>query len=131
MPRKTKSGRHQLNLAEELKDVLNEYSNELFDLKEKGLDKAADYFMGKLEQNSPYDANSSNTPHFKDSWTRTDQYKGVRYVGNTKTNTKNIPLSNLIEFGSKGHPFIRKTFDENKDKIIEIIKGEIEHGNTK
>ncbi len=130
MARKTKSGRHQLNLAEELKDVLDEYSQELFKNKEEALDKAADYLVEKLEQASPYDA-TSNQKHLKDSWLRTDKYTGVRYVGNSKTNNKNIPLTNLIEFSSKGHPFIRRTFDENKEEIIKIIKGELENGNSK
>ena len=131
MAKKTKSGRHQLNLAEELKDILNQYSQELYESKEQALDKASDYMMEKLEQNSPVD-----TGKFKQSWTRTDKYKGVRYIGNSAVGGKNsygynIPLSNLIEFSSKGKPFIRRTFDENKEEIIRIIKGEIEDGNSK
>ena len=128
---KTKSGRHQLNLAEELKDILNEYSKELYANKEQALDKASDYLMGKLEQASPVD-----TGEFKQSWVRTHKYKGVRYIGNSAVGGKNkygysIPLSNLIEFSSKGRPFIRRTFDENKEQIIRIIKGELENGNSK
>lgn len=120
--RKTKSGRHQLNLAEELKSVLNEYSNELMAQKEVALDKAADFLVDKLEENSPV----GETGEFKKSWTRTEKYKGVRYVGNTDVGGKNeygydIPLANLIEFSKNGKPFIRKTFESNKDKIIDII----------
>lgn len=131
MARKTKSGRHQLNMAEELKDILNEYSQELYASKEEALDKASDFMMEKLKQNSPVD-----TGKFKDSWTRTYKYKGVRYIGNTDVGGKNqygynIPLSNLIEFSSKGKPFIRRTFDENREEIIRIIKGELENGNSK
>lgn len=131
MARKTKSGKHQLNWAEALKDVLNEYSNELFEAKERGLDKASDYFVERLEDASPV-----RTGKLKESWLRTDKYKGVRYVGNSAVGSKNkygygIPLTNLLEFSSKGKPFIRRTFEENKDKLIEIIKGEIENGNSK
>lgn len=126
MARKTKSGRHQLNLAEELKDILDEYSQELFESKEQALDVASDYLKERLEDASPVD-----TGEFKKSWVRTDKYKGVRYIGNAKTNDKNIPLSNLIEFSSKGKPFIRRTFDENKEQIIKIIKGELENGNSR
>lgn len=131
MAKKTKSGRHQLNLAEELKDILNEYSRELYESKEQALDKASDYMMQKLEQNSPV-----NTGTFKNSWTRTTKYKGVRYIGNSAVGSKNkygydIPLSNLIEFSSKGKPFIRRTFDDNREEIIRIIKGELENGNSK
>lgn len=131
MARKTKSGMHQLNLYDELKDILNEYSEELFQSKEEALDKASDFLMEKLIENSPVD-----TGEFKKSWVRTDKYKGVRYVGNTAVGGKNqydynIPLSNLIEFSVKGKPFIRRTFEENKEQIIKIIKGEIENGNSK
>lgn len=131
MVRRTKSGKHQFNLAEELKEVLNEYSNELFEAKERGLDKASDYFVEKLEDASPV-----RTGKLKQSWSRTDKYKGVRYVGNSAVGSNNkqgygIPLTNLLEFSSKGKPFIRRTFEENKEEIIKIIKGEIEHGNSK
>lgn len=127
MAKKTKSGRHQLNLAEELQGILNEYSRELYESKEQALDKASDYMMGKLEQNSPVD-----TGTFQKSWTRTTKYKGVRYIGNSAVGSKNqygydIPLSNLIEFSSKGKPFIRRTFDDNREEIIRIIKGELEN----
>lgn len=118
-------------MAEELKDILNQYSKELYASKEEALDKAADFMMEKLEQNSPVD-----TGKFKDSWMRTDKYAGVRYIGNSTVGSKNeygyaIPLSNLIEFSYKGKPFIRRTFDDNKEEIIRIIKGELENGNSK
>ena len=131
MARKTKSGRHQLNLAEELKDVLNEYSNELMAQKEEALDKAADFLVDKLEENSPV----GETGKFKKSWKRTEKYKGVRYVGNTDVGGKNeygqsIPLANLIEFSKNGKPFIRATFEQNKDKIIDIIVDTMGQKNT-
>lgn len=129
--RKTKSGRHQLNLAEELKSVLDEYSNELMAQKEVALDKAADFLVDKLEENSP----EGETGEFKKSWTRTEKYKGVRYVGNTDVGGKNeygqnIPLANLIEFSKNGKPFIRATFEQNKDKIIDIIVDTMSQKNT-
>ena len=121
MARKTKSGRHQLNLAEELRSVLDEYSNELIAQKEIALDKASDFFVEKLEQASPV-----KTGKLKESWKRTNKYKGVRYVGNTAVGGKNeygynIPLTNLIEFSSKGKPFIRATFEANKEQIVNIV----------
>lgn len=130
MARKTKSGRHQLNLAEELKSILDEYSNELMAQKEIALDKAADFLVDKLEANSPV----GETGDFKKSWTRTEKYKGVRYVGNTDTAGKNeygydIPLANIIEFSKNGKPFIRATFEQNKDKIVDIIVDEMNKSN--
>ena len=131
MAKKTKSGRHQLDLAEELKDILNEYGKDVYNNKEKALDTASDYLVQKLKINSPV-----RTGKLRDGWVRTDKYKGVRYIGNTAEGGKNpqgynIPLSNLIEFSSKGKPFIRRTFDENKDDIFKIIKGGIEGVNSK
>lgn len=132
--RRTKSGRHQLNLYDELKDILDEYSEELYANKEEALDTAADFLIQQLEIASPV-GTQTETKHLKDSWLRTDKYTGVRYIGNSKTGSKNkygygIPLTNLLEFGSKGHPFIRETFDRNKEKIINIIKGGLENGNS-
>ena len=134
--RKTKSGKHQLNLYDELKDILDEYSEELYANKEEALDAAADFLVDQLEANSPV-SNQTETKHLKDSWLRTDKYTGVRYIGNSKTGSKNeqgygIPLTNLLEFGKKGQPFIRKTFEQNKERIIDIIKGGLENdGNSK
>lgn len=132
MARRTKSGRHQLNLYDELKDILDEYSEELYANKEEALDAAADFLVDQLEANSPV-----RTGKLKESWLRTDKYTGVRYVGNSSVGSNNkqgygIPLTNLLEFGSKGHPFIRKTFEQNKERIIDIIKGGLENdGNSK
>ena len=118
---KTKSGKHQLDLAYELHEVLNEYANELLEQKEIALDKASDYLVEKLEQASPI-----RTGELKRSWKRTDKYKNVRYVGNTAVGGKNeygqnIPLTNLIEFSKNGKPFIRATFEQNKDQIVNIV----------
>ena len=131
MARRTKSGRHQINLYDELKDILDEYSEELYANKEEALDAAADFLVDQLEANSPV-----RTGKLKESWLRTDKYTGVRYVGNSSVGSNNkygygIPLTNLLEFGSKGHPFIRQTFDRNKERIINIIKGGLEDGNSK
>lgn len=127
MARKTKSGRHQLNLYEELKDVLREVQDELLEKREIALDKASDYFLEKVEQATPV-----KTGKLRDSWLRTYKYKGVRYVGNSAdSKTLNssgsyyIPLANLVEFSKNGKPFIRRTFEENKSEIISIIKEEL------
>ena len=125
MARKTKSGHHQLNMAEELKDILSEFTDEMLNKREIALNKAADYLVKKLEKATPVD-----TGRTKSSWLRTTKYKGVRYVGNSAVTAKNIPIVNLLEFSKKGKPFVRYTFEENKDEIIKIIKGEL-NGSTK
>lgn len=113
----------QLDLGDELKDILAEYSQELYESKEQALDKASDYFVDKISRATPV-----RTGETAKSWTRTTKYKGVRYVGNTELNKRRIPVVNLLEFGSKGKPFVRKTFEQNKEQLYKIIKGELENG---
>lgn len=130
MARKTKSGRHQIDIFGELKQALEEYGQDIRDASENGLNAAADMLVEKFSAASPV-----KTGELKESWTYDPKYHGVRYIGSTATGSKNkqgglIPLVNLLEFGSKGKPFMRKTFDENKDEIIKIIVGEINNGIT-
>lgn len=121
MARKTKSGRHQLNLYEELKPILDSISQELFEAKERGLDKAADYFISKLEQATP----KGETGETARSWERTTKYKSVRYISNTRLNKNRIPVVNLLEFSKKGKPFVRKTFEAEKTNIVNKILNEV------
>lgn len=125
MARETKSGRHQINIFEELKDALRDYGKDIRSLSDSALNKAGDMLVEKFSAASP-DSGMAHEGKLKDSWTYDPKYHGVRYIGNTATGSKNkqgygIPLVNLLEFGSKGKPFMRKTFDENKDEIIKII----------
>ena len=131
MARKTKSGRHQLDFEAELKDVLDQFTDDLLDKKEIALNKAGQFLYDKLVQASPVSVDETDGKHFKDSWMFKTKYKGVRYIGNSKDSKTqneygyNIPLSNLIEFSKNGHPFIRETFEQNKEEIIKIIEGEL------
>lgn len=135
MARKTKSGRHQINIFEELKEALHNYGEDIRRVSDSGLNKAADMLVEKFSAASP-DSGIAHEGKLRDSWTYDPKYHGVRYVGNTAGGSKNkygydIPLVNLLEFGSKGKPFMRKTFDENKDEIIKIIIEELnKNGDT-
>lgn len=135
MGRKTKSGRHQINIFEELKDTLRDYGEDIRSVSDSGLNKAADMLVEKFSAASP-DSGIAHEGKLRDSWTYDPKYHGVRYIGNTARGSKNkygydIPLVNLLEFGSKGKPFMRKTFDENKDEIIKIIIEELnKNGDT-
>lgn len=125
-----KKHQKQFSLYDELKPILDEYSQEVWKLKEQALDKAADYMVEKLEDASPV-----KTGELKKNWLRTDKYSNVRYIGNSTSAGKNdygydIPLTNILEFSVKGHPFIRKTFEANKDEIVKIIKETIENGRS-
>ena len=135
MARKTKSGRHQINIFEELKDALRDYGEDIRRVSDSGLNKAGDMLVEKFSAASP-DSGITHEGKLRDSWTYDPKYHGVRYIGSTATGSKNkygydIPLVNLLEFGSKGKPFMRKTFDENKDEIIKIIIEELnKNGDT-
>lgn len=135
MARETKSGRHQINIFEELKEALHNYGEDIRRVSDSGLNKAADMLVEKFSAASP-DSGITHEGKLRDSWTYDPKYHGVRYVGNTARGSKNkhgqyIPLVNLLEFGSKGKPFMRKTFDENKDEIIKIIIEELnKNGDT-
>lgn len=122
--RKTKSGQHQLNLYEELKSVLSEIETETRQSAEKGLEKAADYFVQKLKVATPQTTEYA-TGETARSWVVEKKYYGVKYINNTRLNSQRIPVVNLLEFGKKGNPFVRKTFEAEKSNIINIIIGEL------
>lgn len=127
--------KHQktFSLYDELKPILDEYTETLQSVKEDALDKASDYLIDCLEAASPV----GKTQTLKRSWMKKTKYRGVRYIGNTAVSStpnkygQGIPLTNLLEYSYKGNPFIRKTFESNKEKIVSIIKENIENGNTK
>lgn len=111
-----------LDIYDEFKKLLDEQAVKITGERERALDKAAEFMQAKLEAATPVD-----TGETKKSWITKDKYTGVRYIKNTRLNKQNIPVVNLLEFGSKGKPFVRKTFNANKNKIIEIITGELKH----
>ena len=101
---------------------------------DRGLDKAARHMEHALEVATPHD-----TYKTQQSWKIEFKYRGVRYINNTSTRPKTpgdkitsgegeIPIVNLLEFGRKGKPFVRRTIQENQNQVVNIIKGEIEHG---
>lgn len=129
-----------------IKEVLDEIESETFAAVDRGLDKAMDYLCDKLEQNTPVQNTPVKSGLTRGSWIKTDKYKNVRYLNNTRTTgyrdvkdpdarTKNmgrggIPVVNLLEFGSKGKPFVRATVEREKEQVINIIKGEVENAST-
>ena len=113
------------DISEEIKKIIDEQAAGIMANTERALDKAAEFMQQKLEEAMPVDTGETTK-----SWLTKDQYTGVRYIKNTRLNKKNIPVVNLLEFSAKGKPFVRKTFNANKNKVIEIIKKEIQqHGN--
>ncbi len=91
----------------------------------RGLDKAAEYLKGKLEENSPDDL-KTKSKKYKNSWKINRRYKNMRIVFNSKMVNSpegEIPLSNILE---THNPHMRKTFDDCVDECADIILNEIE-----
>lgn len=113
------------NFSEAVSEALKEIADETYAEIDAGLDKAMAHMRDKLAAASPVDSGLT-----RESWEGEDKYKNVRYINNTRVNEKGIPVVNLLEFGSKGKPFLRKTVEAETENIVNIIKGEIENGST-
>jgi len=122
-----------ISLEMQLKNILNEYQDEVRKHIEEGLTEASQLLTNRLISASPR-SSRPDFEHLQDHWSQKLQYKGVRYVGNTKTVARpkifsshkgGIPLSSLLEFGSKGHPFIQSTFNATQNEITALITRKI------
>ena len=114
-------------LGEALSKVLQDITADVYEAADSGLDKAAEYLKDKLEAATP-ETTPEATGATRGMWVINFKYKNVRYINNLRLNEKGIPVVNLLEFGSKGKPFMRKTIAENQENIIDIIKKEIKNG---
>lgn len=123
---------HELSTA--IDEAIGEVSREVCAAVDRGLDKAARHMEQALEAATPVD-----TGEVKRSWKVDFKYRNVRYINNTATRPKTpgdgitsgdgkIPIVNLLEFGKKGKPFVRRTVQAEQAKVIEIIKEEIRNG---
>lgn len=114
----------------EIQSILESYEAYIENVTEEGLTEAGEYLIQRLEENSPVD-----TGELKSSWSQKTKYKGVRYVGSTKTVKQNkegteidVPILAVLEFSSKGRPFVRQTFEGCKEELINIIKKHFKGG---
>ena len=123
---------HELSTA--IDEAIGEISEEVYAAVDRGLDKAARYMEQALEAATPVE-----TGEVKRSWKVDFKYRNVRYINNTATRPKKpgdgitngtgeIPIVDLLEFGKKGKPFVRRTVQAEQAKAIEIIKEEIRNG---
>lgn len=115
------------NLEEQFAEIIKEYRDEMKEEIEKALNKASQILVDRLVAASPV---GDDVPHFKEQWGLKTKYKGVRYIGNSKSipsKNGNIPLINLLEYGAYAKPFVAKTFEENKEIIfttfVQTLKG--------
>lgn len=123
---------HELSRA--IDEAIGEVTDEVRAAVDRGLDRAALHMKQALESATPIDDGETRR-----SWKVDFKYKNVRYINNTATRPKTpgdkitsgdgeIPIVNLLEFGKKGHPFVRKTVQAEQAKAIDIIKEEIKNG---
>jgi hypothetical protein len=110
------------DLKEQFNKIVEGYGKELREAIEKGLTLGAAELQKVLEDASPVD-----TKEFKESWSTKMQYKGVRYIGNTRAvkgkTSSNIPLANILEYSeaSKHKGFISKAFNASESRIYKIM----------
>lgn len=109
-----------IDMFKELSSQLSKFTVTVLESRERGLDKASEYMVKQFENATPEDTGKT-----KASWVIEGKYRGVRYINNTRVNKNNIPIINLLEFGSRGKPFVRATFNANIDQAKNILIGEI------
>lgn len=120
-------------LAKGIEDYFNSITEDVVINRERALDEASDYLLKQLENNTPVGKNTPDArKHTRDSWERSTKYKGVRYINNTAVNKQGIPIVNLLEYAEhKGHPFVRKTYDNSLREIENImIKNLVKENNN-
>ena len=124
-----------------LGDILDEYSEQMFDVRQKAIQAGAEVLVKALEQATPRD-----TGEMAQSWKIKKEYPNHRYVGNTKTakgavhrkkkvcvNVEaraDVPLSQVLEYceNTKHYGFIRKCFDATEPQIFAAIKNTLNNG---
>lgn len=106
-----------------LSDFLKDVQKEVGDTLNVGLEKATDYLADELQKKTPVDTGVT-----KDSWVKQMKYRNVKYINNTATDKDGVPIINILEYSKKGKPFVRRTVDESRSKIEEIIMSEMEKG---
>lgn len=102
-----------MNLEKEFDKILQEFSKKTFEATQNALKEVTQDMLLRFAQASPIGTSVIN---YKSKWNY-KSYHNVNYIYNEKVNQKGIPLSNLLEYSSKGRPHIRSTWDSNKADI--------------
>lgn len=111
------------DLQSAIEDILREYGDVVYQATEEGLDAAEETLVACMKEASPIISGE-----FAKAWKGSGRkYKLSRYAYNPamvkskgKRRGRTIPLSNVLEYSTvRGHPFIKKTFDANVNRIAE------------
>ncbi len=108
------------DVGKEIDDIVSDFLHQSFEKRQEALVAGATVFKEAVEQAAP-----KNQGNYAQSFEIKTKYKDKKYVGNTKTvnmkSKKDIPLSNLLEYGEKGKPHIREAYDAAENQIYEAI----------
>ncbi len=117
-------------LAVSIGDILRDFEDDVYEATEEGLTRAEKILIANLKADSP----AGTTKQYRKAWkSKGKKYKMRRYVGNTKTvqgKSGEIPLSNILEYGSKSphKGRIKKVYEESLNQMVDAVKKEIEEG---
>lgn len=115
-----------------LSEILEEYSDAVYEASEEGLDSAEQVLIKELKADTP-----GKLPHKRNlakGWKGTKRkYKLLRYVGNSVTvegkDGKEIALLNILEYSTvNGHPFVKDVVERSYDKMAAAVVAEIKKG---
>lgn len=113
-----------LNFGNDLKKALNDIGIEVNEQLEDGITEAAEYMKKNLSEYAA--ANLNRTGELAKSFIVEKRKANLtRYVSNTKVNKAGIPVLGLLEFGSRGKPFVFKQYEKEKENLIKIIIGRL------
>ena len=100
----------------DLRNELHDLFNEVQKLSNDALNESIELIKNRMAQNTP-----ERTGATKKMWTAETKYWQVKYLWNDELSESNIPVVNLLEFGSKGKPFAISTFRDCLDEVSEKI----------
>jgi len=125
-----------VSVDKQLESILEEFKNQKMRPQiERGLDASAEVVKRNLEDAI---GKGDSYPHFSESWFVKKDYKGVRYVKNSKKvdgtdkkgNSKQVPLAAYLEHAvSSPHKgFIKRTVRKCKEQAINAFKDAFKKG---
>lgn len=116
------------NLVESIEKIMDDYSDVVFQATEEAVTAGEKVLINELKSSSP---KSKDGGEYAKAWkSKGKKYKLKRFVGNTKKvkdNQGEIPLSNILEYGTKSpyQGLIKRTYNGAAMKIAQSMIEEI------
>lgn len=122
-------------LQEAITETLREYGDVVFQATEEGVTAGAYALKDELQAATPTIKNPPkgySRKNFGKHWKVIGEgkYKLQRYVGNSTVvsgkDGEKISLTNIFEYSTtRGHPFVKDTFENSIDKVAAAVVAEI------